>query len=157
MKKIFDAVLRLVLCLCVLAPAVSCGFDEDDDVEATYPAELLGAWSGVDAVISVTIDDGEPVETITDLSRSHIAINPNGTFVSYDNVESADKWQEKERGFWAYKEGRLYVTSNRGDDKMYSVDLLTAYSLVLTSTQTDTDDEGVKTVIRTTATYSRPQ
>ena len=40
---------------------------------------------------------------------------------------------------------------------MYSVDLLTAYSLVLTSTQTDTDDEGVKTVIRTTATYSRPQ
>lgn len=154
MKKLYDAALRLVLFLCVLVP-VSCGFDDDDETEATYPMELLGSWTGEDAVISVTTGGGEPVETTTDLSDTRIAINPNGTFVTYEKTSGVDKWREQERGFWAYKEGSLLVSSGRGDDTTYSVDLLTSYTLVLTTTQSDTDEAGVKTVTRTTATYAR--
>ena len=155
MKNAFGFYLRLMVCIAMFMPVASCGFDDDDEVEATYPMELLGSWTGVDAVVSATTDGGEPVETTTDLSGSRIAINPNGTFVTYENAVGADKWQEQERGFWAYKDAMLYVTSRRGDDTAYSVDVLTNYSLVLTSTQTDTDDEGVKTVVRTTAKYTR--
>ncbi len=155
MKKIFDAALRLVLCLSVLLPAASCGFDDEDDVEATYPMELLGSWTGVSAEVSVTVDGAEPVTTTADLSDMRIAINPNGTFVTYGKAEGGDTWREEDRGFWSYKESKLYVTSKGGRDMVYSVDVLTAYSLVLTSTHADTGEDGVKTVTRNTATYNR--
>ncbi|MDE6527946.1 MAG: lipocalin family protein [Muribaculaceae bacterium] len=117
----------------VLAAVSSCGFDDDETQPDTYPLELLGTWEGTDAEITVTDAEGVECGVRTEsLENIRVVINPNGTFVTYE-CDETEKWREKDRSFWQYKDGTLFVFDGGETIQNYNVTKVTSDYLVLKS------------------------
>lgn len=155
--KTFWHAMAMVMLLAMSVAVASCGNADDGmETEATYPMELLGIWDGMDRQVTVTDADGQTEDfPVTDINNYRIAVNANGTLVTYERSAGSD-WREISRAFWLYNENRLLVTDKDGD-RLYVVRELKGDRLVLSGSQKQYDSDGVATggVVTTTDTFRR--
>lgn len=129
--------LKWVVAVFIAVSSVSsCGFaDDDDEAPATYPIEILGVWQGVDAAITVSGPDGGISEEHTEsLADIRIAINANGTCVTY-GLSEVGEWRERDRSFWKYDDKNKLLLLVDKDTKVTKLDVvkLDSYKLTLKS------------------------
>lgn len=148
----------------------SCSDDDEEEETATYPVEILGVWQGVTMDVDSEVeggldmrpseDDSDETDDASDvlsvdITDVRIAINPNWTVVTYEYDSNLDQWDYTDRGYWNYSDGKFYLTSSRGQVTVYTVNSLSLSTLVLSCTETETDEEGGKRTVTTTTTYRR--
>lgn len=127
----------------------ACG-DDDDDFDT---ADLIGLWEGVSSD-SVEKENGQIVDTDTeDLSDVRMRFNSDGTLVGYEKVNGV--WiEEAYVATWAYKDGKLYATSEDAENVIGNVIEVNSERLVIGISETATED-GIKYEYQETSTYKK--